>query len=376
MDLLWLIVEWIIILTLFGAWTWYCLVRGGETVRSYSIRWVLTIGLIVLLLTVIAPMARGERGKIMAILGVLLLAADSMLIAAIWRSVLGEVLGGALASIMDGGNRQADKKPLIAQAEGLRHKGKYKEALQSARNALTTKPEDFDALMFIASIQAEDLDRLDSAVLTVEDALRNKRIERGQIVYALNTLADWQLKALQPDAAREYLRRIIKLLPGTDAAQRAEQRIIRTKDRAAMVADAQTRTIEMPEFERELGLKGKKSNVKRKGSDPAEIIAELESQLEKHPNDWTAREELAGFYANEKQDARRAIAELEVLVTGAKAPRQDIVRWLHLIADWHSRLLKDTDSARAALDRIIERYPDTVLAERAEQAKAYLRESR
>ena len=143
-----------------------------------------------------------------------------------------------------------------------------------------------------------------------------------------------------------------------------------------MVADAQTRTIEMPEFERELGLKGKKSNVKRKGSDPAEIIAELESQLEKHPNDWTAREELAGFYANEKQDARRAIAELEVLVTGAKAPRQDIVRWLHLIADWHSRLLKDTDSARAALDRIIERYPDTVLAERAEQAKAYLRESR
>jgi tetratricopeptide (TPR) repeat protein len=366
-SVLWNILEWICFIGLFAFWTWYSLTICGDSIKKYLARWAATFGILFLLYLVsrIGPIPPVFMGTFLAVM-----------LAVVWRNACTELFGGWIGHMFSGGNQQADKKPLLSQAEGLRHKGKPKEAIQSARTTLTIKPDDFDTLMFIASIQAEDLDRLDSAVITLEDALRSKRIERGQIVYALNTLADWHLKVLEPEAARGYLRRIIDLLPDTDAAQRAEQRVIRMKDRAAMVADAQTRTIEMPEFERDLGLKGKKSTVKRKGSNPVAIIAELERELEKHPNDWTAREELAGVYANEHKNVKRAVEELEILVSGAKAPRREIARWLHLIADWQSRLGKDPDSARFTLDRIIDRFPDTVLAQRAEHAKAYLRESR
>ncbi len=367
MDIFFTILEWLFLIGLFGWWTWYCLVPIGLSIKQLALKYVYSI-----ILCLAYAFVAGGGPFALVFFGTFLL----VLFAAVWREALTELTGGWVGGLFDGGSQQVDKKPLLNQAEALRVSGKPRDAIRAARDALQVMPDDFDTHMFIAAVQAEDIDRLDRAADTIEDALRGKRIERGQIVYALNTMADWHIKAVDPDAAKACLTCIMETMPDTEPAQCAEQRIIRMRSREDMLKDAQPKTLVMPEFEKDLGLKGKQSKVKRKGSDPREIVAELEAQLKKHPNDWTAREELATFMAEHHKNVRLAVEEMEKLLSGSKAPRQEVARWLHMMADWQTRIDRDTDAARETLKRIVTLYPDTAIAHRAETAIAHLRERR
>ena len=94
--------------------------------------------------------------------------------------------------------------------------------------------------------------------------------------------------------------------------------------------------------------------------------------LEVHPQDRAAREELAGLHANHRHDAARAVEQLECLLRQPGHDKQNIVRWLNLVADYHIRLGHDIAAAEAALAKISQRYPGSPAATQAERRKMLL----
>lgn len=193
------------------------------------------------------------------------------------------------------------------------------------------------------------------------------------MVYALNTLADWHLKfAHDPDAARACLEQIVECFPDSRAAQSARSRMAHLSDRETLEASARPKEGKvMPKFERDLGLKGRKPQLVKE-VDPNEITDQYLAQLEAHPDDWDTREKLAVHYVEHYQNVPCAIDELETLMKSRLATKDDRCRWLHMIADWQVRVGRDAEAARATLKRIIEKYPGTAHASRAEQAMHYL----
>ena len=186
--------------------------------------------------------------------------------------------------------------------------------------------------MLIASIHAEDMDNLPVAASLIETILaQNKKLERKQICYALNTLADWHLKyGKDPAAAQAALGEIIERYPNSRASQSAESRIAHMADKETLEAAAQPKQGKvLPKFERDL-------------------------------------------YIEHYQNVACAVEELEYLIRSKLAGKEDKCRWLHQIADWEAKLAKNPEAAKAALTRIIEKYPGTAPAQRAEQAIHYI----
>ena len=301
-------------------------------------------------------------------------------LAVIWWADVGEMLGGAIAGGFTGGGK-VDKTALLSRVESLRKTGRYEEALEEAQVQLAKFKNDFDCYMMIASIQAEDMGNLPIAQSLLESLIENnKKLERKQVSYALNSLADWQLKyGKDPEAAKVTLQKIIEKYPDTRASQSAESRIAHMASKESLEASDKPKEGKvMPKFERDLGLKGKKLQMEDlvQKVDPNEQTDQYLAHLEAHPNDWDTREKLAAHYIEHYQNVPCAVEELEILIKSKLAGKEDKCRWLHQIADWHTKIANDQESAKAALQRIVDKYPGSAHATRAEQAIQYLRESK
>ena len=112
--------------------------------------------------------------------------------------------------------------------------------------------------MMIASIQAEDMGNLPIAQSLLESLIENnKKLERKQVSYALNSLADWQLKyGKDPEAAKVTLQQIIEKYPDTRASQSAESRIAHMASKESLEASDKPKEGKvMPQFERDLDRK-------------------------------------------------------------------------------------------------------------------------
>ncbi|MBG89830.1 MAG: hypothetical protein CMO80_23435 [Verrucomicrobiales bacterium] len=296
----------------------------------------------------------------------------------LWGGELAEAVGNLFTSGMDGGKGKVDKTAQLGKVESLRKQGKYDEAIDAAQLQLKKHKNDFDAIMLIASIQAEDMQNVELAASLLEGVVNhNKKISKKHKIYALNTMADWNLKYLKdPDAATANLEKIIEIAGGSKAAVSAEQRIAKMVDRETLLAaDAPKQGKVMPKFERDIGLKGGTVQIKKEEIDPEQQAEEYVAHLHEHPNDWDTREKLAIIYLEHYQNVACAVEELEKMINGRGASREDCCRWLHMMADWQSRHARNPEAAHAALDRIIRRYPGTSWAHQAENAKSYIREN-
>jgi hypothetical protein len=294
----------------------------------------------------------------------------------LWGGEVAEMLSNMFTSGMESGGK-IDKKARLSKVEGLRKQGRYEEALDEAHAQLKKFKHDFDCYMLIASIQAEDMDQLPVAASLLEGVVARKRkVSKQQMIYALNTLADWHLKyGKDPDAAVECLEQVVEKAYGSKAAISAEQRIAKMVDRETLEASDQPKGKVLPEYERDIGLKGGTVQIKRAQLDPEEQAEQFIAQLNEHPNDWDTREQLALIYLEHYQNLACAIDELEKLIGARGATKDDCCRWLHMMADWQSRVARDPDAARLTLDRIIRRYPGTSHAQQADNAQQYLREN-
>jgi TolA-binding protein len=97
-----------------------------------------------------------------------------------------------------------------------------------------------------------------------------------------------------------------------------------------------------------------------------EAIRLIRAELEKFPGDFVGMMLLATIQAENLNDIQAAQATIEQLLAVPKRTPQAIASALHALADWQLRL-PDPDAARAALQRIIDQFPDTPLAQIAMQ---------
>jgi tetratricopeptide (TPR) repeat protein len=111
---------------------------------------------------------------------------------------------------------------------------------------------------------------------------------------------------------------------------------------------------------------------KRKKNKPLEAIVAIREQLAKFPNDFEGITLLANIQAEDMKDLASAEITFDHFCNLPDAPpRQVAAAWTQM-ADWHLKIGLDADSARAALEKIIAKFPDSTLSFAAAQRIAHL----
>lgn len=112
--------------------------------------------------------------------------------------------------------------------------------------------------------------------------------------------------------------------------------------------------------------------AKRKLNRPLEAIVEIRKQLASFPDDYEGVHLLAAVQAEDTKDLPGAEMTLNHFCDSPDAPPKQVAAALTQLADWHLKLAHDADSARAAFEKIIARFPGTELALAAAQRIAHL----
>ena len=115
--------------------------------------------------------------------------------------------------------------------------------------------------------------------------------------------------------------------------------------------------------------------AKQKSNRPLEAIVAIREQLALFPGDLEGVMLLANVQAEDMNDLAGAENTLLHFCSLPQAADRQIVGCLIQIADWHLKKGADVDSARSALQKIVERFPGTEFALRAEQRLAHLVET-
>ena len=112
--------------------------------------------------------------------------------------------------------------------------------------------------------------------------------------------------------------------------------------------------------------------AKRKLYKPLEAIVEIRKQLAQFPTDYEGINLLATIQAEDMKDLAGAEMTLNHFCDSPAAPPKQIAAALTQLADWHLKLAQDADSARAALEKIIAKFPGSELSLAAAQRIAHL----
>jgi tetratricopeptide (TPR) repeat protein len=340
-------------------------VRRAEDPARMVFKWILTFFVVAAMVWKVAPIV-GQGGYGAAFVGIPLTAVCGLFLAIIWRYNLASLIASPFASLYDGGNVPPEPRPAYSVAQSNQKKGKYLEAISEIRKQLERFPTDFEGHMLLAQIQAEDLKDLPGAELTIQSLCAQPGHAPRNITFALFSLADWHLR-FGPDreAARCALEKVIELLPESEFALTAAQRIAHLGNAEMLLAPNERKKFTVSEGVQNVGLAKDLAPVRAAEQEPGQVAAEYVRHLEQHPLDMEAREKLAAIYADHYGRLDLAADQLEQMIQQPNQPTRLVVRWLNLLADLQIRCGADYDTVRGTLQRIIDRDPNFAAAENA-----------
>jgi tetratricopeptide (TPR) repeat protein len=254
-------------------------------------------------------------------------------------------------------------------------KGKFLEAVVEIRKQLARFPNDFEGVILLAGIQAENLQDLPGAEITLNHFCDRPGAPPKQVAAAMNHLADWQLKLMQDaDSARAALEKIVMRFPDTELALLAAQRIAHLGGTEKILLEAHDRQpLAVPEGVKNIGLLETSGPLAPAEIDPAQLAADYVKHLMQHPLDTEVREKLAIIYADHYQRLDLAAGELEQLIEQPNQPSKRVAHWLNLLADLQVRHGADYDTVRGTLEKIVDRFPDLAVAEMARTRLGHLK---
>ncbi|HEU5396752.1 MAG TPA: tetratricopeptide repeat protein [Verrucomicrobiae bacterium] len=276
-----------------------------------------------------------------------------------WTPHLAEFFSKPLTDLFDGGNEPPDPKPYYSVSITRRKLGKPLEAVAAVREQLAKFPNDYEGILLLAGIQAEDLKDLSAAEISLNHFCEWKGAPPKQVSAALMLLADWHLKINQDTgSARGALERIVEKYPDTEMALVAKQRIGHLSGVEKIMLEAHDRQpTAVPEGVPSPGLLDSMHHLAPAGIDPGELAQVYVKQLEQHPDDTEVREKLAVLYAEHYHRLDLAAIELSQLINQAHQPPKRVAHWLNLLADLQVHAGADYDTVRATLEQIINRFP-------------------
>jgi len=349
------------------AWRWLRATRDGPAVLIG--KWILSgLVLAVLFLGIVPAVVTG------AALLVPMIAFCGLILAIIWTPNITATLAKPFGDLFDGGNLEIEPEPLYSIAIARRKQGKFLEAIGELRKQLAQFPNDVIGQMMLAEVQAEDMNDLQGAQMTIDHFCAQEGHAPRNIAYALNALADWQIKYAQDvEGARQTLERIGQRLPDSEEALLAAQRLSHMGDANYLLSHRNRPTIVLKPGVENIGLIKNYEPLKPVEEDKAKLAQDHVTHLEKYPADMEAREKLAILYAEHYQRIDLAADQIEQIIAQPGQPMKQVVHYLNLLADMHVRQAGDFDAAKRALERIIELYPKYAPAENARQRIAHLR---
>ncbi len=356
----------------FVLWTSFRTLQKTEDKGSLIFKWILTAVLMGFSIKVVMPGMK--EGGLAAIGGLMAALVVALVLAITWRRSIADLIATPFNNLYTGGSTPPEPKPVYSNAIGLRKRGNYQEAFNGVRKELEKFPGDFEGHLLLAEIQAENLNDLPGAAITIERIFNQPDAPPRNITVALNTLADWYLKLNQDrDTARETLQRIIDRFPDSEFSLLAAQRIASLASTEHLLGPHDRKKFTVVEGVQNLGLLDPKFHPQPASIDAAKLAAELVEHLKSHPLDAEAREKLAVIYADHYNRMDLATDQLDQLITHPNQPQKRVVHWLNLLTDLQIRHAANYDTTRATLQRIVDLYPDTAPAKVAASRIAHLK---
>ena len=358
-----------IALSLFGLgfviWMAVRSVKNSENPAGLALKWIIT-PLFVLACLYFALML-GPYGPFLILL-------MAVVLSIMWTPHLSDWLVSPFTNLLDGGTERPDNKPYYSIAITKRKLGKPVEAIVELRQQLAKFPTDFEGVMLLAGIQAEDMADLPGAEITLNKFCDSPAAAPRQVAAALTQLADWHMKLVQDtDSARAALQKIAERFPDSELALRAQQRIAHLGGTAKIILAAHDRqTIAVPEGVQNLGLLDSTSFIVPEEIEPGKLAAAYVKHLDEHPQDSEVREKLALIYAKDFKRLDLATLELAQLINEPKQPAKNVAHWLNLLANLQIELGADCLTVRETLEKIVERFPTMPVAEIAQRRLARL----
>jgi tetratricopeptide (TPR) repeat protein len=298
-----------------------------------------------------------------AALGVIVAAVCGLVLTIIWRHNITEMIAKPFSDLYSGGSEEPVPHPAYSVAMSKQKRGNYLEAIAEVRKQLERFPTDVEGQLMVAQIQAEDLEDLPAAELTIERFCAQSGHAPQNVCFALYSMADWHLQVAQDRAAaRRDLEKIIELFPGSEFALGAAHRIAHLGSQDMLLAPHERKIFTVKEGVQNLGLLHDYGHLQPVEADPEQVAAECVKHLEEHPLDTEARERLAVIYADHYKRLDLATGELEQMIEQPNQPGRLVVHWLNVLADLQIRSGAGHETVRDTLQRIIDRDPNAAAA--------------
>ena len=339
-------------------WVLVWSLRRAEDPARILLKWAVTLPLVFF--------GFWLAGRI-SIYGPILMVAMGVILSIIWTPHISEWVSRPLSSLYDGGNEPPEPKPYYSIAQARRQRREFLQAVVAIREQLAKFPNDFEGVMLLAAIQAEDLQDLPSAEITLNHFCDQPNPPPKQFAAAMYQLADWHIRLAQDfDTARAALEKINARFPDTELSLQAAQRIAHLGGTEKVVlASLDRQPLPVPEGVKSMGLLASTEHLRPAEADSTKLAAAYVKHLEAHPLDTEAREKLAVIYAEHYQRLDLATGELNQLIETPNQPAKRVAHWLNLLADLQIQHGADYDTVRGTLERIIERFPDLAAGEMA-----------
>lgn len=299
-----------------------------------------------------------------------------------WTPTLANMLSSPLTTALSGSASEAYESPAYGQALAKRKRGQFAEAVSAVDAQLERYPGDFEGLMLKATIQAENLNDLPAAAVTIQETLEDPEHFNYNLPVALNKMAEWQLTiAGDSAAARRTLQQIRTALPNSQAAQFAAQRL-------ASLDSSEESESDVVDFNESYQKLVDESAAKDDFTGPLELPKAIESnrqqadeeelqtclrRVEMHPDSINNREELAALYLDHATQPAKALEQYEHLLALPGTTIHQKTAWLNKLADIKVKSGESYETVRATLERIVALDPRAAPAARAQQRISYVR---
>jgi tetratricopeptide (TPR) repeat protein len=357
----------------FFIWLFIRVLKKSEDPGRLIFKWVLTAIIVPAMCLLIGPVMK-DGGYGAAFGGIPATAVGGLLLAMIWRRNIANLMATPIGNLYDGGTTPLEPKPLYSHAMAQRKRGYYQDALATVRKELDKFPTDLEGQLLLADLQAENLNDLPGAAITIERICNQSEHPPRNIALALNTLADWYLKLNQDrDTARETLQRIIDRFPDSEMSLLAAQRIASLASTEHLLAAHDRKKFTVVEGVQNLGLLDPKFHPAPADADAAKQAAGLVEHLKAHPLDAESREKLAVIYADHYDRMDLATDQLEQLIAFPNQPPKRVAHWVNLLADLQIRHGGNYDAIRATIQRVIDLFPGSAASEMAASRITHLK---
>ena len=346
-------------------WGFYRMLKRSDDPLKMLFKWLFTIPFV--FFSIVFAHKLGPFGPF-------LIVPMAIVLTLMWTPNIAEWIFSPLTDLFDGGSVEPDKKPMYSIASTKRKRGLYNEAITEIRRQLGKFPNDFEGIMLLASVQAENLNDLAAAENTLNQFCANPKAAEKLVAVAWTTLADWHLKiGVDVDSARAALEKIIARFPETETALHAEQRLAHLGETEKMLLNSHDRQrVHLPVGAKNLGLMDSMAHIKAKEIEPGKLAAAHVKHLETHPHDAEVREKLATIYARDFKRLDLATMELEQIINEPRHRPKQVAAWLNLLANFQIELGADVDTVRATLETILARFPDLPIADITQRRLARL----